>query len=85
MRVQIEKRRKHPCRFEPNDLVEIRIPEVDCSSIDRQYIPCKVLEITKNDTYILGCQYGKLNEYYSAIELVPVTGTLENTLRSCYF
>ncbi|CAG8795540.1 17935_t:CDS:2, partial [Gigaspora margarita] len=34
-----------------------------------------LLEITKNNTYILGCQYEKLNKYYSAIELVPVTGT----------
>ncbi|KAF0484326.1 hypothetical protein F8M41_023011 [Gigaspora margarita] len=53
MRVQIEKGRKYPRRFEPNDLVQIRIPEVDHSE----------------------CQYGKLNEYFSAIELVPVTGT----------
>ncbi|CAG8615005.1 11749_t:CDS:2, partial [Gigaspora rosea] len=35
MRVQIEKGRKHPCRFEPNNLVQIWIPEVDCSGIDR--------------------------------------------------
>ncbi|CAG8596122.1 11691_t:CDS:2, partial [Racocetra fulgida] len=34
-----------------------------------------MLEITENEIYILGCQYGRLNEHYSAIELVSVTGT----------
>ncbi|CAG8489144.1 19162_t:CDS:2, partial [Racocetra fulgida] len=47
----------------------------DDAGIDCQYIPCKVLKFTENDTYILGCQYGRLNEYYSAIELVPIIGT----------
>ena len=75
MRAQMEKGRKHPRRFEQNDLVQIRISEVDRAGIDRRYIPCKVLEITANDTYILGCQYGRLNEHYSAIELVPINGT----------
>ncbi|CAG8763761.1 16959_t:CDS:2, partial [Dentiscutata erythropus] len=55
MRVQMEKGRKHSHRFELNDLVQIRIHEVDYS----------------------GCQYGRLNKYYSAIELVSVTGTFK--------
>ncbi|CAG8843859.1 9266_t:CDS:2, partial [Gigaspora margarita] len=53
LRAQIEKERKHPRRFEQNDLVQIRISEVDHA----------------------GCQYGRLNEHYSAIELVPINRT----------
>ncbi|KAF0445479.1 retrotransposon nucleocapsid protein [Gigaspora margarita] len=53
LRAQIEKGRKHPRRFEQNDLVQIRISKVDHA----------------------GCQYGRLNEHYTAIELVPINGT----------
>ncbi|CAG8606201.1 2367_t:CDS:2, partial [Racocetra fulgida] len=34
-----------------------------------------MLEITEYNMYILECQYGRLNEHYLAIKLVPITGT----------
>ncbi|GET02261.1 KRAB-A domain-containing protein 2-like [Rhizophagus clarus] len=45
-------------------------------NIDRPTLPCKVLEITKNNQYVLGSKFGIINMHYSPGE-IELLGTID--------
>ncbi|GES75221.1 KRAB-A domain-containing protein 2-like [Rhizophagus clarus] len=69
-------KKKRSISYEVGDLVRITIPKIDRSGIDRPTLPCKVLEITKNNQYVLGSKFGIINVHYSPREIEPL-GTID--------
>ena len=57
--------RKRPNQYEIGDLVRIMVPKIDRSGIDRPTLPCKVIEKTESNQYVLGSKFGIINTSYS--------------------
>ncbi|CAG8683286.1 476_t:CDS:2, partial [Funneliformis mosseae] len=68
-------KKKWPNRYEVEDLMRIVISKIDNSDIDRPTLPCKIIEITENDQYVLGSKFGIINVYYPPREIKPL-GTI---------
>ena len=66
--------RKRLNQYEVGDLVRIMISKINCSGIDRPTFPCKIMERTENNQYVLGSKFGIINVYYSSgeIELLEI-------------
>ncbi|CAG8716800.1 21283_t:CDS:2 [Gigaspora margarita] len=59
--------------FELGELVKIRVPDVDKLTMDQRSLPCKILQKQPNcDAYQVACQFGVLENWYSASELEPL-------------
>jgi hypothetical protein len=69
---QMNMKNKRPNRYEVGDLVRISIPKIDRSGIDRPTLPCKIIEATENNNYLLGSKFGIINVYYSPGEIEPL-------------
>ncbi|GES80335.1 KRAB-A domain-containing protein 2-like [Rhizophagus clarus] len=65
-------KKKRSTSYEVGDLVRITIPKIDRSSIDHPTLSCKVLEIIKNNQYVLGSKFGIINMHYSPGEIEPL-------------
>ncbi|CAG8636217.1 12379_t:CDS:2, partial [Rhizophagus irregularis] len=59
-------------KYKIGDLVKVKIPKEDKHKIDRTHLPCKILSLTGNDKYKLGCQFGVLDVSYSVRNLEPL-------------
>ncbi|RIB28319.1 hypothetical protein C2G38_1524005 [Gigaspora rosea] len=59
--------------FDIGELVKIRVPDVDKLNMVQRYLPCKILQKNPNyDAYQVACQFGVLENWYSASELEPL-------------
>ncbi|RIB17955.1 hypothetical protein C2G38_2141329 [Gigaspora rosea] len=59
--------------FELGELVKIRVTDVDKLKMDQRSLPCKILQKKTNfDAYQVACQFGVLENWYSASELEPL-------------
>lgn len=55
--------------FSVGDVVRLRIPGADRTRLGRKFLPCKVLEIVRDNLYRLGCTLGTLDVCYQAADL----------------
>ena len=55
--------------FSIGDVVRLRIPGADRTRLGRKFLPCKVLEIVRDNLYRLGCTLGTLDVCYQAADL----------------
>ena len=72
---QMNMKNKRPIKYEVGDLVRIAVPKIDRSGVDRPTLPCKIMEVTENNQYLLGSKFGIINVYYSPGEIEPL-GTI---------
>ena len=49
-------------KFSVNDCIELSIHTVDRTNTDVKYMPCLIIENSKNLLYRLVCQYGELQD-----------------------
>jgi len=70
---QMSIKKKWPNRYEIGELVRIAIPKINHSGIDRPMLPCKIVEVTENNNYLLGSKFGIINVYYSPGEIEPLS------------
>ena len=55
--------------FSVGDVVRLRIPGVNRTQLGRKFLPCKVLEIVRDNLYRLGCTSGTLDVCYQSANL----------------
>src|SRR5436305_2681393 len=72
---QMNMKKKWPNRYEIGDLIRIAISKIDRSGVDYPTLPCKIIEATENNNYLLGLKFGIINVYYSPGEIEPL-GTM---------
>jgi hypothetical protein len=63
-------------KYKIGDHVKVKIPKGDRHKIDRTHLPCKILQVIKDDKYQLGCQFGVLEISYSARNLEPLEANI---------
>ena len=64
--------RKRSNQYEVRDLMRIMISKIDHSDIDYPILPCKIMERTENNQYILGSKFEIINIYYLFRKIKPL-------------
>ncbi|CAF4168027.1 unnamed protein product, partial [Rotaria sordida] len=72
--------------FEINDIIGLKIADVDRSNTAPSILPCKIIEIIKKDDpfnvfYKLATQDGIISELFSSSEFMDLTQTVSSDLR----
>lgn len=72
--------------FEINDIIGLKIADVDRSNTAPFILPCKIIQIIKKDDpinvlYKLAIQAGVINELFSSPEFMDLTETVSADLR----